>query len=284
MRTGRIPLLAGAGVVALIVSLSLAALPATHRPAAIARRHETQRLTQRCNADVSTAPPIEPVTVCATHLCMNGAQWYMNRCEHLQPRDCVLNSRPTRSRQGPWRSLRRRGWTRSGSSTSSLTPACPHRPRTRKQHGCGSTRWSPMRAPLVCTSISTSATTETSSGTTASTRTRTTGRNSSHSSQAGETRRPAMIYAHDPTIATLGISGEPLPVGRHSLFRAGSRSGLHARVFDPAADGVLRAHDRAVEAARRIRAGQSRRARLPQRAGVGHRLESDLRAAHSGPL
>jgi hypothetical protein len=33
------------------------------------------------------------------------------------------------------------------------------------------------------------------------------------------------IYAHDPTIATLGISGEPLPVGRHSFFAPAAGQG-----------------------------------------------------------
>jgi hypothetical protein len=216
VRTGRGRLIVGAGVAALVASLSLVLLlPRAPQP----HPHGGRKLSVSPSAATPTPraePPIAQVTVCATHLCINGAQWYMNGASVYNP-----GLRPEQSgyenpagtvalaEEAGLNTIRivnffsddgvpastpyaETAWERVDAMIADAGAAGLHVDLDLSDYR--NILWNSCINPYTydwtafVTFVATRRNTET-----------------------------GMIYAHDATIATLGISGEPLPVGSHAF-------------------------------------------------------------------
>ncbi len=216
VRTGRGRLIVVAGVAALIASLSLVLLlPRAAQPQA----HGGRKLSVSPSAATPTPraePPIVQVTVCATHLCVNGAPWYMNGASVYNP-----GLRPEQSgyenpagtvalaEEAGLNTIRivnffsddgvpastpyaETAWERVDAMIADAGAAGLHVDLDLSDYR--NILWNSCINPYTydwtafVTFVATRRNTET-----------------------------GMIYAHDATIATLGISGEPLPVGSHAF-------------------------------------------------------------------
>ena len=213
VRSGRIRLVTGAVVVALAVSVSLVLFPPDHAP-----EPRSNGVAATASPSVA-APTLQPgqVTVCSTQLCVDGSLWYMTGASVFNPglrpeQSGYLNPAGTvaLARQAGLDTIRVVNYfsdTGIPDSTPYLQSAWERVDRMIADAGAAGLHidldLSDYRNILWnnCINPYTSDWTQFITFV-ASRRNTVTGR----------------IYARDSTIAMLGISGEPLPVGSHSFM------------------------------------------------------------------